>query len=83
MNKKADEKYAQEYANFFQEFHTKGGVPEKDLSFSKILGYVDTYQTIDFNGNVYPHLPFTLSDESLKLIEPFRAKGFYEGYFGD
>jgi len=50
---------------------------------SRILGYVDTYQTIMFNGNIYPHLPFTLSTESQALVEPFRAIGFYEGYFGD
>ena len=78
-----DKKYGPTYQPLFDEFGSKWGVPQKDLTMSWILGYVDTYQTIMFNGDVYPHFPFELSEQSKALVEPFRALGFYVGYFGN
>ena len=47
-----------------------------------MVGYVDSYQTIKFNGNIYPNIPWDLTPESEELVEYYRAIEFYEINFG-
>ena len=64
--------------NFFDEFREKGKVPESKLTIIDMVGYVDTYQTIMFNGNIYPNIPWEISKEHEEFIEFYRALEFYE-----
>ena len=48
-----------------------------------MVGYVDTYQTIKFNGNVYPNIPWEITKEHEDFIEYYRAMEFYEIDFQD
>ena len=53
-------------------------MPENKLNVYDMVGFVDVYQTIMFNGNDYPHIPWTLSKENEEFIEYYRAIEFYE-----
>jgi hypothetical protein len=82
LGDKFNSEYNEEFKPLFDEFYDKWGVPKEDLTCTRILGYVDTYQSVMFNGNLDPHLSFTLSESSLALLEKYRALGFYLNQFG-